>query len=99
MSTNTYELGNVVILSAQFVASRPTVPVDPSSVNCRVLDPTGAEKHYTAAQLTRTGAGAYYVPVLPTIVGTWSYRWEGTGAVVAAHDNTFMVSPSSFPED
>ena len=99
MSANIYELGNVVILSAQFVASRPTVPADPSSIKCRVLDPTGTEKYYVGGQLTRTGVGAYYVPVLPTIVGTWSYRWEGTGAVVAAHDNTFIVSSSSFVLD
>ena len=96
MSANIYELGNTVILSVQFVALRPTVPADPVATTCRVLDPTGAETDYTGTQLTRTGVGAYQVPVLPTIVGTWSYRWEGTGTVVAAHDNTFKVSPSSF---
>ena len=99
MSANTYELGNTVVLAVQFVTLRPTVPADPGSITCRVLDPTGAETDYTITPLTRTGVGAYSVSGLPTLVGTWSYRWEGTGAVVAAHDNTFIVSSSSFTLD
>ena len=99
MSANTYEPGNTVVLAVQFVTLRPTVPADPSNITCRVLNPNGVEADYTGLQLTRTGVGAYYVSVLPTIVGTWSYRWEGTGAVVAAHDNTFIVSSSSFVLD
>ena len=99
MSANTYEPGNTVVLAVQFVTLRPTVPADPGNITCRVLNPNGVEADYTGLQLTRTGVGAYYVSVLPTIVGTWSYRWEGTGAVVAAHDNTFIVSSSSFALD
>lgn len=44
--------------------------------------------------LTRESAGRFYIELTYDIPGTWNYRLEGTGAVVAAEEGRVKVNRS-----
>ncbi|MGH7486060.1 MAG: hypothetical protein ACREMY_10740, partial [bacterium] len=48
------------------------------------------------AQVIQDSTGVYHADVPATIVGTYSYRWEGTGTVVAVAEGSFTVT-SAYP--
>jgi hypothetical protein len=97
---NTYPIGNTVTMTAQFGVPAPTAldldavtPASPTDVKVIVSDPNQNITTYafSAGQVTQTGPGAYALSVVVQTAGTWSYRFEGTGAVVAASDASFNV--------
>jgi hypothetical protein len=97
---NTYQSGNIVTISVLFTNNAaPPVPVDPTNVTLRVTDPNGVETDYTYALLlvNKVSVGNYNVQLEVLTQGYWNYRWEGTGAVVAANETRFLVSQSVFP--
>ena len=63
-----------------------------------MLDPAGnlTVSTYAASQITRDSAGVYHLLVTLNRQGTWSYRFEGTGAVIAAADTTLICLPNPF---
>jgi hypothetical protein len=93
MTTNTFDAGDGVRVTAVFTnLSRATA--DPTTVVFRLLDAAGA---VTLPAVVRTTTGVYYVEfVVTNKPGTWAYRWEGTGAVQASEEGTFVVRPSLF---
>ena len=96
---NTYQPGNVVVMTVQFTNSAtPPVPADPTSIALRVIDPSGVETDYTylAGDLTKNSVGNYSYPLEVLLFGRWKYRFEGKGAIIAAAENLFQVSPSNF---
>lgn len=93
---NTYPLGNTVPLSVVFRDVTTLVPVDPTKVLLRVGDPSGVEVDYVAGDIVRKDIGVYEVAIMPRLPGIWGYRWEGTGAIVAADEGQFEVRPSLF---
>lgn len=66
---------------------------DPTTVVCKVLSPAGAT---TTPTVTQDGTGLYHTEVTLTEEGTWSYRFEGTGTVVAAFEENIRVADSAF---
>lgn len=88
-----YFVGSAVVLSATFTTPTKAL-VDPTSVRLRVKDPTGVEVDYNSP--TYVSAGIYTQQIVPTLTGTWSYRWEGTGAVVVTLEAKFEVKPTAF---
>jgi hypothetical protein len=88
----TYSVGDGVRVSAVFTDIHGNA-ADPTVAAFKVRDPNGA---VTSPSLTRVQTGVYYSDIVLTKSGTWSYRWEGTGAVVAAKEGSLDVCPSAF---
>ncbi len=97
---NKYQPGNMVVLSVLFTNNAtPPVPVDPTTITLRVTDPDDVETDYTyaLAQVAKVSTGNYSFQLEVLTQGYWNYRWEATGAVVAANETRFLVSQSAFP--
>ena len=95
MTTNQYEIGNEIVLTATF-ENTAGAPTDPTTITCRTLSSRGATAVYTyaASQIVRVSTGVYTISITPIDSGEWWYRFEGTGTVVAAFENTFTINPS-----
>jgi hypothetical protein len=99
-----YQLGQLVSLSASFSESCGTTPVDPSAVLAYVQSPDGAVTEYAyspgnsgVGQIVRDGPGAYSLDIVVGAPGPWIYDWVGTGyAPVASGDVYFQVEQSTF---
>lgn len=75
-----------------------SVPTDPTTVSLIVTDPLGVQTTYTygAAQITKTGTGAYSKDISSPTPGLWSYVWVGTGSASDAVAGTwFVTDPTS----
>jgi hypothetical protein len=97
MSSNTYEKGDLVRLSAIFSVSGTAT--DPDSVTVKVKGPDKVEvpKVYGSdAEVVRDSAGNYHYDLTVDQFGRWFYRWEGTGAVEVAKDGHLFVKHSAF---
>lgn len=95
---NTYDIGDVVRVTATFTNSSGAA-ADPTAILMKQKDPTPTTTTYTYltdVALVKDSTGVYHVDVYPTIAGTWYYRFEGTGTVQAASENSFIVNPSKF---
>jgi len=98
IKANVYDIGDLVRLSAIFKVLE--VETDPSTVTVRIIDPSGVKEVLTYAdeEVTRDTTGRYHYDLLITESGYWSYRWEGTGAVVTAAEARLYVRSSKFTE-
>lgn len=95
MATNSYDVGNAVQCSAIFT-SQAGVATDPTTVTLRVLPPSGPTQVFTLAlgQVIKSSTGNFYYNFPTTIPGPHYYRYEGTGALIAAGDGSFIVTAS-----
>jgi hypothetical protein len=94
---NSYSIQTAVRMKDQFINVLTGQPADPSSVVLYVLDPHATRTLYVYGTdpVVRDGIGAYHFDVIVTVSGTWTYKWQGTGTVVATSPDTqFMVTPS-----
>ena len=93
---NTYDKGALVRISVTFTVS--AVNTDPTTIALKVQDPSGNEATYTYAlgQVTKTAIGKYQYDLDIDEMGYWYYRWIGTGAVVAASEEHFLIRPTEF---
>ena len=89
----TYEVGDSVRLEVEFRDSAGAL-ADPTAVQVKVEDPAGTETTYTDE--TKDATGLYHKDVTATAPGTWQYRWEGSGALVAISEGSFYVKRSAF---
>ena len=72
---------------------------DPTTVTFYVHDSEGEETDYLYGvdpEIVRVSTGIYYVLVDANKPGTWTYRFNGTGAVKAADEEQFRVLRSVF---
>ena len=81
----TYDKGDLLRLTGTFNNASGTA-TDPTAVTLKVKAPGTALATYTYAlsQVTKSTTGVYYKDISLATVGTWFYRWEGTGAVESA---------------
>ena len=95
---NSYDIGDTIRLSAEFVAASPAVSTDPTTVTLKVEDPTGTESTFTYAggHLTKSSTGNYHYDYVPTKAGRHTYRFIGTGALQTAEETPFYVRRSRF---
>jgi hypothetical protein len=95
MATDTaiYELGTNAVLSMDFT-NPAGAPANPTTVTLKLRKPSGALVTYTDAASTTVGTWTRTVTL--DEVGLWSYRFEGTGAVVQTHDRELLVEGSPF---
>lgn len=87
---STYDIGDVVRLSAGFVQ---TTAIDPGTVALTVQAPDATSTTYTFAlsTVTKDSTGNYHVDITPTQTGTYRYRWVSTGNGAAAEEKWFQV--------
>ena len=86
-------------LSASFMDINNAL-VDPSTVTLLTLAP-GATTETTYAYggggtIVKDGVGLYHQDVVPSVTGTWQYRWQGTGTCAATNEGQFVINPSNF---
>ncbi len=89
---NDYIKNNVVRISIAFTVA--SVATDPTIVTCYIKDPTSVLTTYvygTNNQLVKDSTGNYHVDIFASIAGNWWYRFEGTGTVISANENEFIV--------
>lgn len=95
---NIYDVGAKVRCSATFTDSAGD-PADPTAVVFTFKDPSANETEYNYgvdAELVKDDTGDYHVDVVIDDSGRWWFRYEGTGAVVAAGESYFNVRASQF---
>ena len=95
---NLHDKGDLVRSTATFTNTAGTA-TDPTTVVCKVRTPAGVVTTYTYgtdAALVKSATGVYYVDVSLTAVGQWWVRWEGTGTVQQAEEDTFLADESRF---
>lgn len=93
-----YQIDSSIQLNGVFRDAQKHVYVDPSSVNMWLLDPAGNLTNHTVldGSVTRDSTGHYHYTLIPSVSGTWTYKWQGTGVAVATSlDTTFQVSSSN----
>lgn len=82
-------IGNVVTLQATVQAQGGLA--DPSAIVCKVRTPKGA---VVVVPCVKDSTGVYLAEYTPAVAGVYKYRFEATGAVVAAGQGAFSVTPS-----
>lgn len=100
MTVNTYDIGDLVRISAAFV-NDGGVATDPASgaVIAKYKDPSGNTTTLTYpadVALVKDSTGNYHVDILVDEFGDWHYRFAGTSVVVAADEHRFYVEKSVF---
>ena len=94
---NVYDAGDLVRLTATFVASGGAI-VTPASVYLLVKPPGGPVTTYGyPANIGSAATGCFYLDQLASQTGDWVYRYVGQPSVgLAAGEGTFHVRPSAF---
>jgi hypothetical protein len=89
--TNSYPNGQQVKVIDTITQSG--VDVDPSTVTCKVKDPSGTVSTYTysGGDITRESTGVYSYVVDANADGKWHYRFQATGNGAGAGENSFLV--------
>lgn len=91
----TYEIQSSIDLFGTFADAATGAAADPSEVTLFVRDPTGDVETITGGAITKLAVGSYQYTFTATISGDWTYKWQGTGAVVCTSpDATFTVNAS-----
>jgi hypothetical protein len=89
VAVNQYVLGTAIEVSVAFT-NAAGAPADPTLVTLAVTDPAGAETTYDD-ELSNPAVGSYLTTFVADQVGDYRYRFEGTGALVAATEGVFTV--------
>lgn len=87
----TYKWNHAVRMSAEFYLSG--VLTNPTTVTLSIDSPSGSV--ITITDATNDSTGKYHYDYTPPIAGSYQYQFDGTGAVVAAAEGSFSVSPKS----
>jgi len=89
---NTYQSGSSIVLTGTF-KNASAVLTNPTAVVCKVRTPgrTLATPTTTSAS---TGIWTATYSLLDADHGTYYYRFEGTGAVQAAAESSFLIAES-----
>jgi hypothetical protein len=91
-----YEIDTSIQLRGVFMNPLAGVPIDPTLVQLFVMDPNGNVTDYSGSVI-REAVGRYHLVIEPGLPGTWTYKWQGSGAAAATSPDTiFTVAPSLF---
>jgi hypothetical protein len=91
---NRYFLGTQVELVVTI--ARANAPADPSDPFFVVRAPDGTETTYPSGQYTHTATGSYILSINPNQVGTWWWRFEGSGIATVALERYFVIEDTVF---
>lgn len=93
---NVYDVGDRVRLRGVFT-DLAGADTDPTTIVCKYQDPSGNETSVTyPTTIVKESTGRYYLDLDIDEAGTWHYRWNGTGAVVAAGEQSFIARDTQF---
>lgn len=92
---NSYPFGSLILLSSAFTDA-DDAPIDPTTITLHVRGTDGAKVSYPVDALTKVSTGVYTRQVIPQTSGVWRYRFEGSGAAIAANEKKFEIKPSDF---
>jgi hypothetical protein len=98
VTTNTYDIGDRIRSNVEF-RTIASVLTDPTTIVFKYKDPSENTTTLTFgvdAAVVKDAVGAYHVDWDIDESGTWHYRWEGTGALVGAVENWFLIRASEF---
>jgi hypothetical protein len=90
-------IGSSARISCTFKVSGTAT--DPTTVTFKQRTPAGVETtlvYGVDAAVQRTSAGLFFVDVTFGEAGKWTFRWKGTGAVIAADEKFVTVGASAF---
>lgn len=97
---NVYQTDTLLQLGVTFYNTALNQPADPTTVALFVEGPDGNVTEIASNLIVRTGVGTYYSNFLPSAPGDWSYKWQGSGNVVATtRDTPFAVQASQLIDD
>lgn len=94
---NTYPLNTEIIITGDFNQATGGAPVDPTNVTLIITNPSAVTLTlaYPGA-ITRVSTGVYTYGFAPNLVGSWTYEWQGMGAVEAmSFLYSFIVAASN----
>ena len=86
---NGYVIGTRLTLNGLFT-DPAGAPIAPTTVEAKIMQPDGVILDLTGGVTTPT-TGTYVVDFTPTQEGLHTYRFQGTGACVAADEQTFTT--------
>ncbi len=91
------EVGELVTLKSRF-ANTAGVLTNPTTVTLTVTDPAGTVTTLTSpnAALINASTGVWTSDLTVNLKGTWTYRWAGTGAIVAGETGYLVVQAVGF---
>lgn len=93
---NRYDVGDQVRLWGVF-KNLAGADADPDTIICKHQDPSGNETTITyPTGMTKASTGRYYVDLTIDEAGTWYYRFNGTGAIIAAGEQSFIARATQF---
>ena len=93
---NVYDVGDRIRLRGVFT-NLAGVDTDPTTIVCKYQDPGGVETTVTyPTSIVKVSTGRYYLDIDIDEAGTWYYRWNGTGDVVAAGEQSFIARTTVF---
>lgn len=96
---NTYDIGDQARMSGAFTTVSSGAAADPTAITVIYRKPNGVETtlvYGTDAAVIKDSTGNYHADVTIDMSGRWYYRFEGTGAVIAAGETYFDVRISAF---
>ncbi len=91
-----YDIGDLVRSSTSFTNTAGAA-TDPTVINVKFRLKDGAITTYvysTDAELVKDSTGEYHVDISASAAGTVYVYWNGTGTVVAADEDSWVVKPS-----
>ncbi len=91
-----YDNGDLVRAATAFTNSGGSA-ADPSNITVKYRIGAGVISSYvygTDAEVVRDSVGNYHIDILMENPGVYHIRWEGTGTVTAADEDTWIVKQS-----
>ncbi len=94
---NTYDVGDSVRLKAWFTVTGSYA--DPDIVTFWVREPNGNVDtfNFTSGTVSQETTGKFFLDIFVNAPGQWWYEIFGTGTVLAADENYFLVEISVIP--
>jgi len=90
-----YDIGNNVRTTAVFKIAG--VPTDADVLRFKYKTPAGVVTTVTYPdQIAKSATGTYYFVLNLNAIGSWWYRWEATGNLIAAKERRIQVRPTEF---
>jgi hypothetical protein len=86
-------VGNQKAIAVTFYNSSGAV-ADPTGVTFKFRTPAGTVTTYTYgvdSELVKDATGQYHVLITASLAGIYQWRFAGTGAVIAAIEDSFSV--------
>lgn len=91
-----YQIDTTIVLTGTFADAKTGQPADPSTVNLFIKAPDNSTQQQSwPGTVAHVDTGVFTYTFTVSISGTWTYKWQGTGAVVVTSPDTNFVVESS----